>query len=427
MWILLTVIAIFLPIWVLNRSYYRGYSIFNLSIRRALLILFFLPTAFGVFGTYFKRVEFSFDLINNISDDVISLVFYEYLISFYILLFLFYMGRSLFFRIERWIRYSFLNQRDIDKFFLAAIIFSVFGIYIFELLRIPSIPLIVLIDEGISAGSVSRGDVINYQIQQGIPVLGYLINFMPSIVFIWISLHLYINVYIKYFYGAIFIIYNMLFLGKAFFLTPILIIVVLRFVVHSQMSKRLLIASIVSLLVLFFSVAEDFWTALDVMLNRLFIGQVEGLFLIREYYRVVDLNAALYGFPLAKYFDLQVFDPSVEIVSILFGDVSGWVNMNSYGLGQGFVMLGDIVVVVLPMLIFLNVYLCFTFGVFVERYLRNGLGAVVSMYFIFSLPVNTNFSLLLYFKSILGVIVVGGGVILVRLLTRRIGCLPPLK
>ena len=147
---------------------------------------------------------------------------------------------------------------------------------------------------------------------------------------------------------------------------------------------------------------DDLSSAMEAMIKRVFIVQAEGAFLIREFYQNFDINALSYGLPLAKYFNFNnaAYDPSATVVKDIFGDVSGWVNINSFYIGQGSVMLGPIITVIGPILIFLNGYLLHLFSKMFKRCNEINLSYVGWAVAVISLPLNTNFALILYFKPL---------------------------
>ena len=404
MWILVAIVVIAGPLFLAGRNKEKTKAVIDVNLFRSLLFIYYFPTVFGVFGTYFANVTYTFGLEKKLDPDVISVVFFQYIITFYVLLGIFYLYRRKFQFFESRMQYIFADKRK-EKIFVGSLISVCISIYIFELVRIPSWPLVVLIKDGISAGSIARGEVIGFQIENGLIGVGYIINYFPTLLFIWIIINPHINVMLKISNSMLYLIFYSIFLGKAFFLTPILVIVVCRWILYHKSSIGIIGVAAVMLGIAFLSVAETKEEVISLLLKRLFVVQSEGLFLIRQYFPKQESSALLYGFPFLSMFDNNTFDPSVEIVKILFGTVDGWVNMNSYGLGQGFVMVGNFVVILLPVLIAANIYFCYRIGRYYDKLFKNGFGAIAIVYFTLSLPVNTNFSLLLYFKPMFGVII----------------------
>ena len=418
MWIALPFLFILLPIFFVGKSWEKTNYRLDFTPIRALLLCYFLPTCFGVFGTYFQAVNFSFGLQSQLSERTISSVFYEYLISFYLILLIFFLGRSIFRRFEKNFSNAYLKSptQPILTFLL---ICSALCMFCFELARVPSIPLFTFFTEGADSASISRGKVIDYQIEQGIILLGYLINHFPSILFCWIVLRYGITHIGSIFYGILFFLFYSLFLAKGFFIMPFVVIAVGTWLLNKKNSKSLIVLLPFIVILSFFSVDSSLLDVLVAFVRRLFIVQAEGMFLIREYYPNIDQGALLYGFPLSRYMGFESFDPSVEIIAKLFGEVEGWVNMNSYAVGQGFVMFGHSIVIVLPVVTAINLYLIYRIGLFFERFLKNGFGLTAALYYAVLLPLNTNFSLLLYFKSVVGMAVILVFVSLVKILVTR--------
>lgn len=92
------------------------------------------------------------------------------------------------------------------------------------------------------------------------------------------------------------------------------------------------------------------------ILNRVFIGQMEGSYMIYEALKP-DINRAYYGLPLSFIFGSSaVTDPAADVVRIFFptaGDA--WINSNSYVLAHAWSIFGILAVVIMPLMVTLNI------------------------------------------------------------------------
>jgi hypothetical protein len=370
------------------------------------LILFYitiLPTIIGIIViTKGDAEEFmSFGIGNFISEKTKKTVYYEYFISWIatFLIFGFYYKKI-----------KLTKNIEIECKYKSIILILGAVPLLFDLLMMPEYPLIKLIKEGIESGAISRGYVINYQIQNGIPLVNLIIRAAPTITLIWLFKNWLTDKKDIYFplYSVFYIIAYGMTLAKSFFIIPVLLIFWQYTVIRSNNIKNSLLFIVIILTFLicsFYLISDDIKGALESLILRLFIVQSEGAYLIREEYQNFNINALTYGFPFSKYFDYfqNSFDPSIEVVKMHFPDIDGWVNINSYYIGQGAVMVGEWISIIGPVILFLNIYLINTIYKYYNNISKiNYIYFIVAGYFIITIPLNTNFSLLLYFKPVFG-------------------------
>ena len=395
-------ITIFLLTWILllylifSKKYF-----FKLSVYKIFIFLGLLPTIFGVFYLSLFNGAMSFGVEDQISQSIKNIVLISYCLTWaFIFIFLGFSRQLTMYQYE--LSLSDEISRNVGKHSYK-VIFIFLIIILFELIRVPSIPLLVFITDGASAGSISRGEVITYQIENGIPILGYFLVFFPSLAVIWLYFLKLKGEFSKNIFWIIVLIYTfyyLLFLGKGFFITPLLICFLIKSLVFNKPVSFLAPFALIAFsMPLFFLASEgSIQEVINLFLNRAFVVQSEGMFWIREFYTAPSIEATMYGMPFNYLFGISGFDPSVEVVKILFGDVTGWVNANSFFVGQGWVMLGNSIIILGPLLIILNIFLIkLTFPLF--KYSRKYYFLhVIALYVIITLPINTNFALLLYLK-----------------------------
>lgn len=408
---LATVAIFFMPFYL---ACVRTVSTGFLSANASKLIVFFhiISVVFGVVAVGFFDFDLWMGLERHLTVSTRYIVAIQSIVAIYLMLFFIWLFRNRFRHLDQSHATQFRkpSRGKIKKLPLFLVMIGLF-IFTFELVRIPVLPLIVAITEGPLAGAIARGAVIDYQINNGLPGFGYILYFAPTIILIWGYTH-YIRGTIKFlflFYAVCYIGFNTIFLAKSAFIAPALMLMWIRYTDKKIIFDYKVIAGLCILIIFMFALLE-FDSIGDLLLGvirRTFIGQVEGMFLIREFYQSSDIAALLYGFPGKGVLGLQTFDPSIEIISKVFGhDVDGFVNMNSFFVGQGFVMLGDLIVILGPLAYAFNIWLIFKLGPIFQRSSKVGLIRITQFFFILTLSVNTNFALLFFIRPIIGFLIV---------------------
>lgn len=404
-------IAIFaIPIYFVAVKGFRG-SAFSANSVKVIIVFHFGPILFGVVAIGFFNFSIWQGLEAYLTDTTRFIVGLQSVFTIHLMLVLLYFFRRQFRRLDEPVMIRrIVNRRFSVKKLPVAITFSIILFYIFELVRIPVVPLVVAVTEGPIAGAIARGDVIHYQIANGIPGLGYILTFAPTIGLVWLyTQYLVKNVRILFWILAlVYFGFNILFLSKSIFIVPVLMFMWIRYTDKHVQSDFKSIILMVSLVIFMFTFVE-FGSANDLLvqiLKRSFVSQTQGMFLIREFYQSSDLNALLYGLPGKYLFGFETFDPSVEIIRKLGMSTAGFVNMNSFFVGQGFVMLGHAIVLLGPISYALNIWVILVMGSIFKRCCASGLMRVIQFYFILTLSINTNFALLLFIRPIFGFILV---------------------
>lgn len=407
MYLVLTFLLIIFPAFISTKSIRNSFCSFSPNLSRLTIFFTIIPISFGIFGTYTEELKYFLGIESILSDETRDLVTLQALASIYLLLLFIYLFRFKFNDVDNMLNFQYYNFCPPKLFYKIQILFCILY-FIIDLFRLPQIPIIVFINSGFQMASEVRGQIILYQIENGIPVLNHIFTYYPTILLLWILLKKnFINKLWLFSFIIIFFLYYLSFMGKAFFITPLLMYIYLIWTRNwSPVSFKYFIYLLLLLILPFYFVSDSLDSLISTFTTRLFVGQVEGMFMIREFFPYQDFGALLYGFPFSKFFEIVNFDPSVEIVNILFGNIDGWVNMNSFFVGQGYVMLGHSIILIGPLFVALNLYMMYRATMIFNRFIPYGYSLIIFSYFVISLPLNTNFSLIFYFKPFFSVIII---------------------
>ncbi|OEC83210.1 hypothetical protein A9D46_11660 [Photobacterium damselae subsp. damselae] len=262
-------------------------------------------------------------------------------------------------------------------------------------------------DPGMAA--FQKGIILKAKISNGIPIFGYFVNYLPYFTFVNLLLW-----YISTGKGKkyliilimVFFVYSFLTLVKSYLMMPMLFslwcLLCLNKLRLSHIIKFILFLIPVLYLV-FSSLSTSDSTIAYLFFKRVFLVQAEGMFIIRDLYQTSDLGALFYSSPFRHIMDVHTFDPAAEIVAYYFGRESGWVNMNSFYAGQGYVMFGYFYILVIPFLIFFQ-YL-FINKLF-SRLVNVGLLSILMVSFFILLPLSNNIANIVWFKDIIAFVLI---------------------
>lgn len=398
---------------ILSFTFYLKKTKNNIIFPDIILILFYItiiPTIIGIIVITRGNAEdfMSFGLGNFISEETVQVVYFDYFISWIITFLIF----GVLYKKVKLVP----SIIDDNQYKNIIIILGLIPLVV-DFLLMPEYPLIKLIQEGIDSGAVSRGYVINYQIKNGIPLINLIIRGAPTITLIWLFKNWLVgkkDLYFPLYFVFYIIVYSMT-LAKSFIIVPFALIYWQYSLIRSGNIKNitLTLASTLSLIfvfliISFYLISDNISEALNSLFMRSFVIQSEGAFLIREEYPNFDINALLYGFPFSKYLDIFVesYDPSVEVVKRYFPGIDGWVNINSYYIGQGAVMLGKWVSFIGPIILFFNILnISIIYKYFNKLSGKKYIYFIIAGYYIITIPLNTNFSLILYLKPVFSTLI----------------------
>ena len=406
-----TVVIFFVPIYFVAFRGVRG-GLFAANASKTIIVYHMAPIVFGIVAVGFFNFDIWMGLESHLTDSMRFTVGLQAIFAIYLMFLCLHLMRHRFRRLDKAIivqnnisgRYRFKKL----PFFLVIII-PLF--YLFELARLPVIPLIVAITEGPVAGAIARGYVINVQMDNGLRGLGYVLSFAPVISLVWLyTQYMAGNVkYLFWIFAALYFGYNILFLSKSVFIVPALMIMWVRYADKNISSDFKVILIMVSLVIFMFTFVafESPTDLITQVLKRAFVSQTQGMFLIREFYPTSDINALLYGMPGKNLLGLETFDPSAEVITKIYGkEVTGFININSFFVGQGFVMLGNAIIILGPIAYAFNIWAILMLGPIFKRCTNSGLMRIIQFFFILTLSINTNFALLLFVRAIFGFIIV---------------------
>lgn len=405
-----TVVIFFVPIYFVAFRGMRG-GLFAANASKTIIVYHMAPVMFGVVAVAFFNFSIWQGLERHLTDSMRFTVGFQSIFTIYLMFLCLHLMRHRFRRLDKAIivqnnipgRYRFKKL----PFFL---VISMLLFYLFELARLPVIPLIVAITEGPVAGAVARGDVISLQIDNGLPGLGYVLTFTPIISLVWLYTQ-YMAGNVKYLFwisAALYFGYSILFLAKSVFIVPSLMIMWVRYTDKNIVSDFKVILIMISLVILMFTFIafESPTDLITQLLKRAFVSQTQGMFLIREFYPSSDINALLYGMPGKNLLGLETFDPSAEVIKKMGMDADGFINMNAFFVGQGFVMLGNAIIILGPIAYAFNIWMIFVLGPIFKRCNNSGMMRIIQFFFILTLSINTNFALLFFIRPIVGFLIV---------------------
>ena len=264
-------------------------------------------------------------------------------------------------------------------------------------------PGIELLVAGPEAAALAKGEILIEKSQSGIPIVGYWVRYVPYFGFVHCMIRWFIGdqVGVKFLlaYMCIFFSYSALSLLKSYMLVPLSFFLFGLVFYQFRFRQAFLTVSCLvcfGLLIFWFGSAGEAGV-LNRFLIRVFLAQADGMFLMRDLFDSPAVGAALYSSPLRHFLDVQTFDPAVVIVERFFGRGLGWVNMNSFYVGQAWIMFGIFYIFLIPFIMFIQ-YLASYYVL--ERFLGKGRGVfLVPGLLIFS-PLSNNIANLVWMKEL---------------------------
>ena len=290
-------------------------------------------------------------------------------------------------------------------------------IIVYDLYLIGDLPFFYILNGDIEGAEAAKGDFFNARLSSSIPLFGYLMKYFPLFALGWtfdrllrdnkrlgFSLILLVSV-----------IYSGLTLIKSYALMPVIVCFIIYFAYGKyKLNFRSLIRSIAILFIVvtlpFFLLSEEGFsiTVFSSILERIFLVQIQGAFLIRSHYDAMMVEALLEGAPLVKRLGFETLDPAAGVLDKIWGEdgfLKGFVNVNSHFIGQGFVMLGPAISVIGPIIIFLN----FAIITLISRVFTgspfNRVTNIILITVAALIPINNNFGNTLYFKGVFAFII----------------------
>lgn len=138
--------------------------------------------------------------------------------------------------------------------------------------------------------------------------------------------------------------------------------------------------------------------------QRVFLGQPEGMFFIRQYIEP-SFDYTWLGIPLANTFNLIQADPAAEVVKILFpGAGDSWLNSNTYYIAHAWSIFGNSAIFFGPLFVLLNIVSLLLIGqYFIDK--KAAIFYPIVFWFIVKMPLANIFTEFLWFKVLLDALI----------------------
>lgn len=319
-----------------------------------------------------------------------------------------------------------LKSIDISSFQCKTLTLLSFVIIGIKLKSVGGIPLLYAISGDISGAAQLKSDILLGNVGAGGLAAGYLFLYIPLLSFLCALIYKLtkkksVLFYINLLMSVIYLTYDFQKAGLIilFFLV---FLIMLRFG-RVKFALAVPVIAIICLVLIFIvlnsggSSANDSLQmlsfALEQLMNRTFIGQMEGSYMIFEAIKPSFMGYVFHGFPLASSLGFASPDPSAEVVRIFFpGSSEAWVNSNTYNLAHAWSIFGVASVLISPLVFVVNIALLDV----LRRTFAKVLGGVSNALFIvvvMTLPFNNNFTSFLYCKPALGFLIVSLPLVLI--------------
>ena len=388
--------------------YYYGFNKYRNHVGLLLafpLVLHFSLNIFGVLNLYLGAGTTTINI--SVTQGTINQVTLEFFISYFLITVAFFvlmkfLGKTTF-HLDVSSYFSSKYSRVVN---IRLICVSIM-LLLFDALYYGVPPGLYALNFDVAGAALQKGHILEAKINGSVPILGYYVRYVPLIAFVHAMLFYLFNQYgSKYFYllCVVFFIYSLLTLVKSYLLMPMMLLIWTLFVLGKLRAVNLVAIFITILIILFISFSglnSNMSEILVKIFERIFLVQAEGMYVIRDYYGDFELGALLYSSPLRYMFDVQTFDPAAGVVNHYFGQGNGWVNMNSFYSGQGYLMFGYLYLIMIPML-FISQFLLSR--ALLRWFLPRGLSNVVLISIIMLLPLSNNIANLVWFKDLLAII-----------------------
>ena len=394
----------------------RGLKKNYMDVWTTLLLTALAPTIFGINAFLFAYYEMPWGLHEELKDGIIQQVYLEYYVSWCVLFLLMGLATPLIRLTDTSAVINHWSSIRYNRYFDYAVVLLFLGIVFYDLYLIGDLPFFYILSGDILGAEEAKGNFFNSRMKSSIPFLGYLMQYFPLFAMGW-AFDRYLNE--KKILGlaivvVISIIYSALTLIKSYALMPVIVCFVIYF---SQRNKKMNLwiffkLSFVILTVViipFFLLSMDKGTIIiTAVLERIFLVQIQGAFLIRSFYEGMELEALLEGAPLVARLGYETMDPAADVLMKIWGEqafLDGFVNINSHYIGQGFVMFGPLISLVGPILICLNFILITLLARIFSRSSFSRVARILLITTAALIPINNNFGNTVYLKSFLAFLI----------------------
>ena len=379
------------------------------------LFIALLPTIVGINVFLFSDIEIPWGLHDLLNPEIILPVYIGYYLSWCLTFIFFGIAQSVIRIKDRRISHNiFLYDRS-KEWFSRLVLISLCLILLIDLYLIGDLPGFYIFNGDVIGAEMAKGRFIEERFKSSIPILGYLMQYFPLFALAWMFDEYYSSgKRLKLLIAVLLlVIYSVMTLIKSFVLMPVIVAMAV-FISYSEhrinlkfvgYSICLVFAVIIIPFYLIFNEQEI--NLLAKVGSRIFLVQIQGAMLIRSIFEGWDLTALLYGAPLLKRLGFVTMDPAAQVFIEAWGEQggNGFVNMNSHYIGQGFVMFGDAIPVIGPLIILMN----FAAIVLASRTFQIGksshISGVIALTAMSLIPFNNNFGNAVYFKPLLAFLI----------------------
>tara|TARA_B100001250_G_scaffold414037_1_gene450341 strand:- start:4354 stop:5673 length:1320 start_codon:yes stop_codon:yes gene_type:complete len=410
-------IAIFSNI-VLAATFYfyrrmRGLKNYYLDIWTSLLLIALITTILGINVFLLTEYELPWGLHSTLSDGIILRVYLEYYVSWCFLFLILGFGAPLIRTAdmqEATKYWSSIRNTNIFDFFVVAIFLC---IVFYDLYLIGNLPIYYILNGDILGAEAAKGEFFVDRMSSSIPLFGYLMQYFPLFALGWTFDRYLSDRKLKGFVIVLLIsiIYSGLTLIKSYALMPVIVCLVIylskgNYKINLRFLAKVSAVCFSVIFIPFVLLSEEVgWPVFLTILERIFLVQIQGAFLIRSHYDGFQLDALLEGAPLVARLGYETLDPAAEVLYNLWGDVAGLININSHFVGQGFVMFGPLISIIGPIFLYLNfALLTLIFRIFSRSPFKR-VANIILITAAALVPINNNFGNTVYFKSILATII----------------------
>lgn len=345
----------------------------------------------------------------SISIETKDIVFFSYLYSVFISIFILWIYNAAF--KQNTIKISFTpcnyNNYNEKKLFELCFVFVVFYTLLRLLYLHPNPPLKVLIFEGVIPASIRRfeyqvGDVINK-----VPYISNILDSLSNASIYYISLFCLCKFKASFIKKTIILLsilglsfYNLAYdIQKSPFVLYVVSLVYFCYLFYGFSRLYLYAFSLfLTLTLIFVSYQIDGNLKFEgSLIERLFTGQNQGLYLIVEHI-VPNVKYAFSGMPFSGLFDLPQVTADVEVASYIYGaQAEHIVNVNSYYLAEAWSSLGWLGLVISPFIVWFII--CIYYHLILYFFRRNILMvAALCFSYLSMIPINMRFNFFLYPK-----------------------------
>jgi hypothetical protein len=305
-----------------------------------------------------------------------------------------------------------VNESDI--YLLKRLTYISAAILTLKLLSVSDIPLLLIIKGDVQAAAEAKVKILTNQTGITIFGLNYIIRSFTSYIFI-ASAFMYAYAKQNKLIRNIFLFNIMLALINALYdvqKQAVVLLALLTFWIFYTrkgeiqfLIKGAFLAVGLSTLMFIVTLGSKFdFSVINDVFQRVFLGQSEGMFFIRQYINPSS-NYAWLGFPLAGMLNLPQIDPAAQVIKTLFpGAGDSWLNSNTYYIAHAWSIFGDSAIFFGPMFVIFNIALLLLIG----QYFINKKSTIfypIVFWFIVKMPLANIFTEFLWFKALLDALI----------------------